>query len=73
MVVPPKERVFKPCAVPSLMYNYSGIPPFGLATIRAMLKERGYDIEQDDLDAKCAADELFPRNRWGKQFPQPRT
>jgi hypothetical protein len=55
--------------VPSLMYNYSGIPPFGLATITAMLLEKGYRIEQDDLDAKCAADELFPRNRWGKQFP----
>ena len=52
-----------------LMYNYSGIPPFGLATITAMLLEKGYRIEQDDLDAKCAADELFPRNRWGKQFP----
>ena len=51
------------------MYNYSGIPPFGLATITAMLLEKGYRIEQDDLDAKCAADELFPRNRWGKQFP----
>jgi radical SAM superfamily enzyme YgiQ (UPF0313 family) len=51
------------------MYNYSGIPPFGLATITAELKSRGFDIEQDDLDAKCAADELFPRHRWGKQFP----
>src|ERR1700741_1930439 len=54
---------------PSLMYNYSGIPPFGLATITAELKSKGFDIEQDDLDAKCAADELFPRHRWGKQFP----
>jgi radical SAM superfamily enzyme YgiQ (UPF0313 family) len=54
---------------PSLMYNYSGIPPFGLATITAELKSKGMDIEQDDLDAKCAADELFPRHRWGKQFP----
>ena len=32
------------------MYNYSGIPPFGLATITAMLLEKGYRIEQDDLD-----------------------
>jgi len=54
---------------PSLMYNYSGIPPFGLATITAELKSKGFDIVQDDLDAKCAADELFPRHRWGKQFP----
>ena len=54
---------------PSLMYNYSGIPPFGLATITAELKNKGFDILQDDLDAKCAADELFPRHRWGKQFP----
>lgn len=54
---------------PSLMYNYSGIPPFGLATITAELKAKGFDILQDDLDAKCAADELFPRHRWGKQFP----
>lgn len=54
---------------PSLMYNYSGIPPFGLATITAELKSKGLDIVQDDLDAKCAADELFPRHRWGKQFP----
>ena len=54
---------------PSLMYNYSGIPPFGLATITAELKSKGFDIAQDDLDAKCAADELFPRHRWGKQFP----
>lgn len=54
---------------PSLMYNYSGIPPFGLATITAELKSKGLDIRQDDLDAKCAADELFPRHRWGKQFP----
>ena len=54
---------------PSLMYNYSGIPPFGLATITAELKSKGMDILQDDLDAKCAADELFPRHRWGKQFP----
>ena len=54
---------------PSLMYNYSGIPPFGLATITAELKAKGFDIVQDDLDAKCAADELFPRHRWGKQFP----
>ena len=54
---------------PSLMYNYSGIPPFGLATITAELKLKGFDIVQDDLDAKCAADELFPRHRWGKQFP----
>ena len=54
---------------PSLMHNYSGIPPFGLATITAELKSKGFDIEQDDLDAKCAADELFPRHRWGKQFP----
>ena len=54
---------------PSLMYNYSGIPPFGLATITAELKAKGLDIEQDDLDAKCASDELFPRHRWGKQFP----
>lgn len=54
---------------PSLMYNYSGIPPFGLATITAELKSKGFDIRQDDLDAKCAADELFPRHRWGKQFP----
>ena len=54
---------------PSLMYNYSGIPPFGLATITAELKMKGFDIVQDDLDAKCAADELFPRHRWGKQFP----
>ena len=54
---------------PSLMYNYSGIPPFGLATITAELKTKGLDIRQDDLDAKCAADELFPRHRWGKQFP----
>ena len=45
---------------PSLMYNYSGIPPFGLATITAELKSKGFDIVQDDLDAKCAADELFP-------------
>jgi hypothetical protein len=51
------------------MYNYSGIPPFGLATITAELKSKGLDIEQDDLDAKCAADELFPRHRWGKSFP----
>lgn len=54
---------------PSLMYNYSGIPPFGLATITAELKSKGFDIVQDDLDAKCAADELFPRHRWGKSFP----
>ena len=54
---------------PSLMYNYSGIPPFGLATITAELKGKGLDILQDDLDAKCAADELFPRHRWGKTFP----
>ena len=54
---------------PSLMYNYSGIPPFGLATITAELKSKGFDIVQDDLDARCAADELFPRHRWGKQFP----
>lgn len=54
---------------PSLMYNYSGIPPFGLATITAELKSKGFDIQQDDLDAKCAADELFPRHRWGKSFP----
>ncbi len=54
---------------PSLMYNYSGIPPFGLATITSELKAKGFDILQDDLDAKCAADELFPRHRWGKQFP----
>lgn len=54
---------------PSLMYNYSGIPPFGLATITAELGAKGFDIRQDDLDAKCAADQLFPRHRWGKQFP----
>jgi radical SAM superfamily enzyme YgiQ (UPF0313 family) len=54
---------------PSLMYNYSGIPPFGLATITAELTAKGFDIKQDDLDAKCAADQLFPRHRWGKQFP----
>jgi radical SAM superfamily enzyme YgiQ (UPF0313 family) len=67
--VPFKERKLKILRCPSLMYNYSGIPPFGLATITAMLSQNGYQIEQDDLDAKCAADELFPRNRWGKQFP----
>src|SRR4249920_2054578 len=54
---------------PSLMYNYSGIPPFGLATITSELQAKGFDIVQDDLDARCAADELFPRHRWGKQFP----
>ena len=64
-----KDRRMKILRCPSLMYNYSGIPPFGLATIRALLDQKGFQIEQDDLDAKCAADELFPRNRWGKQFP----
>ena len=64
-----RDRRLKILRCPSLMYNYSGIPPFGLATITAMLSQRGYQIEQDDLDAKCAADELFPRHRWGKQFP----
>ena len=54
---------------PSLMYNYHGIPPFGLATIKAQLEHRGHDIEQDDLDAKCAHSDFFPRHRWGKQFP----
>lgn len=54
---------------PSLMYNYHGIPPFGLATITAELQHHGYDIRQDDLDAKSAHAELFPRHRWGKQFP----
>ncbi|MGC6419347.1 MAG: B12-binding domain-containing radical SAM protein [Bradymonadia bacterium] len=68
-MVPFKEQKLKILRCPSLMYNYSGIPPFGLATITAMLSQRGYQIEQDDLDAKCAADELFPRHRWGKQFP----
>ena len=67
--LPFRMQRMKILRVPSLMYNYSGIPPFGLATITAMLLEKGYRIEQDDLDAKCAADELFPRNRWGKQFP----
>ncbi len=63
------SRALKILRSPSLMYNYSGIPPFGLATICAELRSKGFDIEQDDLDAKCAADELFPRHRWGKQFP----
>jgi len=55
---------------PSMMYNFSGIPPFGLATIAAELRARGYDLAQDDLDARCAVSGLFPRHRWGKQFPE---
>src|ERR1043166_3097759 len=65
----PVSRQMLILRTPSLMYNYSGIPPFGLATITAELKSKGFDIRQDDLDAKCAADELFPRHRWGKSFP----
>ena len=54
---------------PSLMYNYRGHPRSASPRSPAELKSKGFDIEQDDLDAKCAADELFPRHRWGKQFP----
>ena len=40
--IPFKERKLKILRCPSLMYNYSGIPPFGLATITAMLNQNGY-------------------------------
>lgn len=65
----PRRRRILILRCPSLIYNYHGIPPFGLATITAELQHHGYDIRQDDLDAKCAHAELFPRHRWGKQFP----
>lgn len=64
-----KDQQIKILRCPSLMYNYSGILPFGLSTITAMLTQKGYHITQDDLDVKCASGGLFPRNRWGKQFP----
>ena len=67
--IPFKEQKLKIIRCPSLMYNYSGILPFGLSTITAMLVQNGYNITQDDLDVKCASGGLFPRNRWGKQFP----
>lgn len=62
-------RKIKIIRCPSLNYNFSGIPPLGLATITAVLQHNGYDITQDDLDAKCAYDgKVFPRHRWGKEF-----
>jgi len=53
---------------PSLLYNHSGIPPFGIATITAMLRRHGHAVDPDDLDARCAGT-LFPLHRWGRQFP----
>ncbi|MBU4459239.1 MAG: radical SAM protein [Verrucomicrobia bacterium] len=61
-------RRIKLLRCPSLLYNYSGIPPFGIATITAMLRQHGYPVDPDDLDAKCAG-VLFPLHRWGQQFP----
>ena len=67
---PPKaNRRVAILRMPSLVYNYHGIPPFGLATITGELQLNGYDIVQDDLDGKCAAELLFPRHRWGKDYP----
>jgi radical SAM superfamily enzyme len=61
-------RRIKLLRCPSLLYNHSGIPPFGIATITAMLRQHGYPVDPDDLDAKCAGT-LFPLHRWGRQFP----
>src|SRR5437660_1232595 len=63
-------RKIKILRCPSLNYNFSGLLPFGLATICSDLRHNGYDIDQDDLDAWCSHHgTVFPRHRWGKDFP----